>query len=210
MGKTRLLRLFALGIFGLTLCGCSLGGTGTAQEKIQKKLTDMKSYSATANVTRISNKGENTYGTKQYYKTTGEYRLEMTSPAEIAGNYTVYDGKTVCQYNPKLGSKVAVEVEENQARNELFLGQFVKNYLQSEGVMVETAKLDEGRCTVLEAIIPGDYKYTATEKLWIDNETLLPVQMIIYDADGNERYITTYDEFEYDVEFDENTFQIPQ
>ena len=76
--------------------------------------------------------------------------------------------------------------------------------------MVETAKLDEGRCTVLEAIIPGDYKYTATEKLWIDNETLLPVQMIIYDADGNERYITTYDEFEYDVEFDENTFQIPQ
>ncbi|MEA5084588.1 MAG: outer-membrane lipoprotein carrier protein LolA [Lachnospiraceae bacterium] len=210
MGKTRLLRLFALGIFAVALCGCSLGGTGTVHEKIQKKLTDMKSYRATANVTRISNKGENTYGTKQCYKTTGEYRLEMTSPAEVAGNYTVYDGKTVCQYNPKLESKVAVEVEENQARNELFLGQFVKNYLQSEGVMVETAKLEEGRCTVLEAIIPGDYKYTATEKLWIDNETLLPVQMIIYDTDGNERYITTYDEFEYNVEFDEDTFKIPE
>lgn len=193
-----------------SLSGCGSAAEGSTHEKIQKKLTDMKSYECTANVTRISNKGENTYGVKQWYQITGEYRMEMTSPENVVGNYTIYDGKKVCQYNPKMNSAVAVEVEANQARNELFLGQFVQNYLQSEDVAIAVDSLEEGKCTVLEAVIPGNYKYTATEKLWIDNETLLPVQFVIYDVDGKERYIINYEEFTYNAEIDPNMFKIPE
>ncbi|MGL4791508.1 MAG: hypothetical protein ACRCW1_08880 [Anaerotignaceae bacterium] len=193
-----------------TLIGCEgFKDSETTMEKVQKQLMDMESYSCDATITRISNKGENTYGTKQYYKNTGEYRLEMTQPANVAGNYTVYDGKIVYQFNPQINSGIAVEAVENQARNELFLGQFVKNYLQSEDVAVETSTMEEGVCTVLEAVIPGNFQYTATEKLWIDNKTLKPVQFIIYDKDGKERYITTYNEFEYNPTLDENLFKIP-
>ncbi len=202
--------LFSL-FAAVAMCGCSeAGDSRSAMEKIQDQLTQMQSYKCTADVTRISNKGENTFSTVQYYNSTDEYRMEITAPESAAGNYTVYDGKKVYQYNSKLNSNMAVEVDENQARNELFLGQFVKNYMQSEGVAVETAKMDEGRCTVLEAVIPGNYKYTSTEKLWVDNETLKPVQFIIYDIEGKERYIVTYNEFEYNVEFEDGTFKVPQ
>lgn len=43
--------------------------------------------------------------------------------------------------------------------------------------------------------------------MWIDNETLKPLKFVIYDADGNERYIITYNEFEYDPEMDDSVFR---
>ena len=177
-------------------------------EKIQKQLNEMENYQCSATMERFSNKGNNTYETNQYFKSTGEYRLELTAPETVAGNYTVFDGEKICQFNPRVSSKIVKQVPESQQRNELFLGQFLKNYMQSEGVTVEAAALDESRCTVLEAVIPGGNEYTATEKLWVDNETLKPVQFIIYDSKGNETYHLSYHTFEYNVELDDSLFQI--
>lgn len=192
-----------------TFSGCQKNSDNlSVMEKIQKQLNEMESYECSATLKRISNKGENIYETKQYYKNTGEYKLELLSPENVAGNYTIFDGKTICQFNPKVGGKVIIDVPESQPRNELFLGQFIKNYMQSEEVSIDVAKMEEGKCTVLEAVIPGGNKYLATEKLWVDNETLKPVQFVIYDNEGKERYIIDYNEFEYNVTFDENMFKI--
>lgn len=180
----------------------------TEMEKIQKQLNEMENYQCSATMERFSNKGSNTYETNQYFKATGEYRLELTAPESVAGNYTVFDGTKIAQFNPKISSKVVKEVPENQQRNELFLGQFLKNYMQSEGVSVEAAALEESKCTVLEAVIPGGNTLLATEKLWVDNETLKPVQFIIYDEKGNETYHLNYHTFDYDVELDDSLFKI--
>ena len=112
-------------------CGCQKKEI-TPMAAIQQKLTDMEGYSCLATLTIYSNKGETIYETKQDFKSTGEYRMEMLSPDSAKGNYTVFDGKTVCQYNPRLKESVQREVPESQRRNELFLGQFLKNSSQKE------------------------------------------------------------------------------
>lgn len=203
------LRIF-LPMIIIFLCAiaCKQKDTMSTMEKIQKSLNEMQNYECTATLTRISNKGENTYETKQYYKSTGEYKMELLSPENVAGNYTIFDGKTICQYNPRVNGKVIIDVPESQQRNQLFLGAFIKNYMQSEDVSIETAKFDEGKCTILEAVIPGENKYLATEKLWVDNESLKPKQLIIYDKENKERYIVLYNEFDYNVNLDENIFKI--
>lgn len=182
----------------------------TELEAIQKQLAEMDGYACTATLTRTSNKGEKTYETKQYYKSTGEYRLELTAPEAVAGNYTIFDGERICQYNPKLDSSIIKEVPASQHRNELFLGQFLQNYMQSEGVSVESAALDESRCVVLEAVIPGTDSALSTETLWVDRETLLPVRFVIFDADGQERYRMDYHEFVFNSQFDEQLFTIQE
>lgn len=197
--------------FSIAFVGCNKlteQAQMTEMEKIQKQLNEMENYQCSATMERFSNKGSNTYETNQYFKSTGEYRLELTAPETVAGNYTVFDGEKICQFNPRVSSKIVKQVPENQQRNELFLGQFLKNYMQSEGVTVEAAALDESRCTVLEAVIPGENEYIATEKLWVDNETLKPIQFIIYDNKGNETYCLSYHTFEYNVELDDSLFQI--
>ena len=203
--------IFLLVCFCLAISctGCQKSPPLSPMAAIQQKLSDMEGYTCLATLTRTSNKTLAVYETKQDFKSDGSYRIEMLSPESVAGNYTVCDGSRVCQYNPRLPDAVVYDVAPAQQRNELFLGQFLKNYMQSEGVAVESAALDESRCTVLEAIIPGNDTAMASEKLWVDNDTLLPVRLIIYDADGNERYRLDYTAFTYNPHFDENLFRLP-
>lgn len=193
-----------------TIAACSREEPLSELEVIQKQLAEMEGYTCTATLTRTNDRGEQTYETKQYCKSTGEYRLELTAPENVAGNYTVFDGERICQYNPRLDSSIIRDIPESQHRNELFLSQFIQNYMQSEGVSVETAALDESRCIVLEAIIPGNDAALASEKLWVDRESLLPVRFVIYDAEGEERYSMDYSSFEFDPQFDDALFTIEE
>ena len=126
----------------------------------------------------------------------------------MKGNFTVYDGTTISQYNAKTDETVTLDMPKGQNGDELFLCSFVRNYLQSEDVAVDTAvNLDESQCTMLEAVVPGGNKYIATEKLWVDNETLMPLKFVIYDEQGNERYVITYNEFEYNPKIEDSVFK---
>ena len=193
-----------------TIAACSREEPLSELESIQKHLAEMEGYTCTATLTRTNDRGEQTYETKQYCKSTGEYRLELTAPENVAGNYTVFDGERICQYNPRLDSSIIRDIPESQHRNELFLSQFIQNYMQSEGVSVDTAALDESRCSVLEAIIPGNDAALTSEKLWVDRESLLPVRFVIYDAEGEERYSMDYSSFEFDPQFDDALFTIEE
>jgi outer membrane lipoprotein-sorting protein len=206
----KMLSLFLSFSLLFSVAACSRQEPMTELDAIQKQLAEMEGYACTATLTRTNDRGTQTYETKQYYKSTGEYRLELTSPEHVAGNYTVFDGESICQYNPRLDSSIVKNIPESQHRNELFLGQFISNYMQSEGVSVETAALDESRCIVLEAVIPGNDSRLSTEKLWVDRTTLLPVRFIIYDAKDNESYRMDYSAFQFDPPLDDSLFTIAE
>jgi len=201
-------------ITAMTVAGCqplqSPGGSQankSSYEKIQKKLVELQTYKSDATVEYKSNKGSNTYETVQQCKINGEYRIEVTAPANVAGSVTVNDGKSIRQFNQALQSQVQVSTGENQERSELFVTSFIKNYLSSDEVSVSVANFGEGNCTVLEAGIPGGHPYMAKEKLWIDNKTLDPVQLVVYDTQDIERIIVTYKTFEYNITLDDSVFQ---
>ncbi len=204
-------KIFSL-CLALTLAVCACGRKESISEltKLQQQLAEMEGYACTATLTRTTENGEDSYETEQYYKSTGEYRLELTAPESVAGNYTVFDGEHICQYNPRVNDSIIKDVPASQHRSELFLGQFIENYMQSEGVSVETAALDSAKCVVLEAVIPGRDEDLATEKLWVDRETFLPVRFVIYNANGEERYRTEYHTFTFNPTFDADIFQIEE
>jgi len=194
----------------LLLSGCGAPkGDATAYEKIQNALLTMQTYEATATVVFVSNKNTHEYETLQQCRVSGEYRIEVIGPARVAGNVTIFDGKVIYQFNDRVAGKLSVGTAEAAERAELFLTSFVKNYVQSQEVSVSAAKVEGSDCTVLEANIPGDHPYLRTEKLWVDNQTLLPVKLVIYDPDGAERILVTYRSFEYNKELDGNVFKVP-
>ncbi|HOA79851.1 MAG TPA: hypothetical protein PKK61_02150 [Defluviitaleaceae bacterium] len=203
------LLLVTILIAGCFLASCSFKQEAKSPiEKIHEKFTAMDSYACIADLTYISNKGENTYKTKQYYKMTGEYRMEIIAPENLQGLTTVYDGEKVMQYNPRLLGEVVNEIPQSKTINEIFLGVFLKNYFQSEEVALEVFSSNYEDYTVLEAVIPEGGKYLSTEKLWISNNSLNPTKLVIYDEDRKERIIVEYHEFKYNVNLDESVFKI--
>jgi len=203
--------IFTLLAAMLTGCGLLPGKAEVKVEpnvysKIQKALTEMQSYRSSATVEYISNKGRNAYDVLQSCRATGEYRVDVVGPENVAGNVTISDGVTIYQFNHKIAGKVSVGIKENQERSEIFVTSFIRNYLSSQEVSVSVGNFGEGKCTVLEAIVPGEHPYLSSEKLWVDNETLKPVKLCIYDPDGSERIMVTFNTFDYNVEFDDKLF----
>lgn len=206
--KSKFITYLITGITIFSLTGCQKEEPLTELQSIQQQLLSMDGYYCTATLTRSSNKSEKVYETEQYVKSTGEYKLELTAPNDVAGNYTIYDGKQICQYNPTLNSSIIKDIPYDKSRNELFLNQFMENYIKSNDVEVTVSNIDNSNCIVLEAIITGDDTALSHEKLWIDTETMLPIRLSIYDKEDNERYRLEYDNFEYNPEFPENIFYI--
>ena len=195
----------------LLLAGCrggAVSGNQSAYEKVQAMLIGLTSFRSEATVEYKSNKGSNVYETTQHCKSTGEYRIEVTGPRKVAGNVSVSDGKTISQFNSNISGTITITTKENQERSEILLTNFIKNYVNSQEVSISVANISSNECTVLEATIPGDHDYIASEKLWVDNNTLKPAQLIIYDRQGSERIIVTYNTFEYNVELEDGLFKV--
>lgn len=201
-------RLF-LFLFIMLLTGCIK--SENSYPTIQDKLMAMESYSTDCKLTYISNKGETVYETKQIAAQDGRYRIETQTPEEYKNNVVMFDGKMVWQYNPNLeNNKISINPPDKAARREILLFSFIENYVKSKDVGVETANIDESRCTVLEAKITGDNKLLSTEKLWIDNESQNPLKLVIYDEDNKERIVAEFSNFVYNYSLDEKDFKISQ
>jgi len=191
----------------LLLSGCAGEPSGSTMEQIQNRLLTMQDYSAKGTLTRYGSREEE-FEIEQFYRgKDGAYRLNILSPEKLAGNYTVFDGRLICQYNPHVSETPVCDVPDSPHRNELFISSFIKNYFRSEEVAAVSASLDEAKCTVLEAVIPGDNERLASEKLWIDNDSLKPKKLAVYDRKGNEVYILNFSEFEYDPTLDPALFE---
>ena len=191
------------------LVGCSKGNvTNDDYASIQDKFVDMESYSCNANVTFYSNKGENTYTISQQAKNDGRYYIETKSPENVKGNIILFDGNILWQYNPSLDSKISVGDKDKMARKEICLFTFLENHLKSKDISLETANIDDNMYSVLEAKISGGNKYFDSEKLWINNETKSPEKLVIYDIEGKERVLVTYEDFVYNPKIEDSKFNI--
>jgi len=209
MKKFTLLMLVCAGLLVLTACTAIQERVdATAYERIHRQLMAMESFTAQATVTFISNNNTHVYETIQHARVTGEYRIEVTAPENVAGNTTVFDGTTISQFNPRVDGRISQTSTEAPERLEILLTSFVRNFVTSQEVSIMAASMEEGLTTVLEATVPGEHPYMTTQRLWMKNDTQLPLQMIIYDQNGAERIIVIFNSFEYNVNIEDSMFTV--
>ena len=84
---------------------------------------------------------------------------------------------------------------------------FIKNYNKSLETSVEVTNISQKPFTVLEAEIPGD-SFLCSEKLFVDNKTIKPKKLIIYDKEQSERIIVNFDDFDYNFELSDSVFEL--
>ncbi len=190
----------------IALSGCAKGGG----KDVTERLIGMESYTADAEVTYISNKGEDVFQTVQYAKKDGRYCIDTLAPEEYAGTSLIYDGKLVWQKTS--GSDHKIKVTSNSPeRALLILYTFTENHERSmENATVTTSASPDGEHTVLEAVIPGDNRFLSTEKLWIDNDSGEPDKLVVYTAEGKEKIVVKFENFRYNENIDDSKFSVTQ
>ena len=161
-------------------------------KKFQEQVSKIKSYTCTAEVEVVGNKGKSSYTLKHYYKKPDNYKLEVILPEHLKGKTIEYRDNKIIVKNPDIDDLIELP---NGAKDEqyLFIGDFMKNYLQNEEM---TMKFSDSEL-ILEANIPGDDEYFNKQILYINRENKNPDKMEILDNHGNIRFTVKYDNFEY-------------
>ncbi|MFV0439828.1 MAG: LolA family protein [Lachnospirales bacterium] len=206
-------RFLSLLCITMICTSCSIPFTKSSKEdaytNVHEKYTNMEGYSAKATVTYKARGDETVFEVLQWAKSDGRYNIEVTSPESVAGSTTIYDGEAIYQFNSNLSNDVYVYEEESPERLELFITSFIKNYEKADSASVTVANVKDSFYTVLEATIDEQHPFISTEKLWVNNLTLDPEKLVIYDKNNVETIIITFEDFVYNPNIDESIFTAP-
>ena len=178
------------------LAGCT-ANESTIHQKIHTRYYDMPSYMTECHATVISNKTQNTYTLKIVYDNAGErYRIDYDNMSLIVspGGAHIKKDNTV----------MSLPVDNSYML--MLPDAFFKSYYTSENASQTTNAMTDG-CTLLECDILNPPKWASHMKIWIDNKSIEPRCLKIFDKDMNEKIIIEYSEFRIINKADESIFE---
>lgn len=204
--KTKLLLLFCI----LILVGCSPKTDEELYYQVQKKLNDIDSYYCQVEIKSIGNKEPQLYTMEQWFEKPDKYKLRIILPDNIKGKTTVSKGNKALIYNPNIEQTWIMEDFRNSEEQNMFLGYFIKNVLNSEDVTLRGETKDDGDYLIITTDIPGNHGYYHREQLYINTKTMKPYLLQVYDAKDQLRIEVKYMEFKYNPSLEKSTFYLDE
>ena len=184
--------------FMLMISVCIVGCMNKQQTKeeiyydFKNQISNISSYTCTANVEAIGNKENTTYVFKHTYKKPDYYKLEVILPKNLKGKTIEYKGDKILVHNPDINDTIELS-NINDDAHYLFIGDFIKNYMQNESANLEATDNE----LKIEIEIPGDNKYFNKQILYVNNNTKNPDKMEILNSEGEAIFIVKYKNFKY-------------
>ena len=151
----------------------------------------MSSYKCIAEIEASGNKSSHNYVFIHSYVKPDYYKLEVVEPKNLKGKTMEYKGDKVIISNQDIKDKIELpNMEDN--RQYVFIGDFIKNYLQNEEVNIKLSN----NSLILETTIPGNNKYFNKQILYVNKDTKNPEKMEILNDEGKPSFTVKYKEFE--------------
>ena len=190
--------------------------------RIERKYSDIQSFTATIEVIVNSRAGSNAYSSRQYFKmdeSGGMFREDVLAPEELAGMTYIFAGGTMLIIPPDENESILFEdIPDN--RNYTLLTEFFTRYFAqqttepidesvgdaSNSVPQDAESAENPTETALEVTLDGENSYRASQKLWICNDSLAPIRLETFNADGDTLVTVTFTEFELNARIDEEIF----
>jgi len=195
-------------ILMITMTSCKGGDVSHDNyKKIYDMYSNIKSFTAEADITVKSNLTENTYTVKQYYLAPDNYKMEIVAPKNLSGTgYSFCDGRINMQSN--YGEVFSLEDYVPEDRNYVFINDFFEGYYKSEDTFVETGKTSlSDECTVLKNVLSESNPYRYSQCMWISNESYAPQKLVTYDMDNNEVLTVDFKNFTINEEIKKDIFK---
>ena len=133
------------------------------------------SYTADCAITAYTTGGENTYECiVDYNKDDSSYRI-FSEDMSIS----LTNDKTVITKGEN-----TIESVPSDTDMYIFINTFFESYYESEDTTVSAGSNADSRLTLLECSCVRPTEIASSMKLWIDNETVLPVKMQVFNSDS--------------------------
>lgn len=164
-------------------------------EKIHNYYSKMERYSACLKFTVYSNKTENVYIAEQKSMGNDKFYTKVTGSDSALSVTTITNGektKTLTE-----GSDYTLTVPSADTTGLLFVNRFFAAYYSSEETALMVNGAGRGNVTVLETELSPKQANCAKATLTVNNKTLAPETLTIYDMGGKEVLKGEFSEFSY-------------
>ncbi|MBQ8526029.1 MAG: hypothetical protein IJ460_04865 [Clostridia bacterium] len=168
------------------LCSCG-NSAENMHERIHSKFYTMPSYTAQCQMTVNSNKTSNKYDFTCTYDNAGNrYRIDYPDLSVIL---TETDARII------RGDSV-INIPSDDGHMLMFVNTFFESYYAGENASIEVSSGADSGFTVLETELISPTKFGHSMKLWINNKTMAPRTMKVYDEEGKETIAVAFEGFE--------------
>ncbi|MGP8320971.1 MAG: outer membrane lipoprotein-sorting protein [Methanosarcinaceae archaeon] len=212
MIKTRVVLMLLLISSSLFVTGCIDEGLTAEQiaEKMQQKQDIIEDYSFTMYMTMDLGDQEMVMETDMMYKKPNKMKTVVKQPAEAAGGVSVSDGKTMWIYEPQQNTVMIMDMLDIPEQSELDYLNLVEMMLNESDFSLAGVENFDGRTTYVIDMSPknnSDMSIFGDMKVWVDQETWMPLKMDMNDADGNPMYSMEYRNFQINTGIPDSEFQ---
>lgn len=192
------------------LTGCQGPDPSKSLKDVNKKLLKLEDYTCDVRMTVTNNRSTMEYRLKHFYKSPDKYRLEVIAPLELAGQITIYNGKSSYIYHPGIRQYLVTEDFTGSMEYNSFIGSFIGYIRTPDRIKASTVMEDKNELYVLEFGIPESNSYMSVERLWLDPVEAVPVKAEIYGDDGKKNIEIFYYNFVCNSGLKDGDFEIKQ
>jgi outer membrane lipoprotein-sorting protein len=172
-----------------------------------KKMSEMKSYSAMAEITINGNKGTSNHKVKQFFIDPNTLRVETLEPDFLKGKILCYSGQKWKVYHPLI--KQTFEYDNLKEDDELiYLGVLQKKILISEDSTYELTTKDGTDYIQVRSSLPNSGEYRTYAVIYLSKDKYLPELMEIYSDKDKLMVQVKYTEFKYNDEINKELFDL--
>lgn len=206
--KNRIWRLVLIFLLMALAGGCTEKSDKKIFYETQQTLNKIDSYYCEVEIISKGNKNPQEYVMKQWFQKPDKYKLEVLKPDDIKGKITISDGTKAWIYHPAIEQTWIMQNFVNSEEQNMFLGYFIKNCLESEAVEMSNKKIDGEQFLIVTTDIPGNHAYFNKEVLYYNVKTRKPHLLQVYDVKDQLRIEIKYKNFEYNPKLGVELFQI--
>jgi len=189
----------------LILAGCGAKSAESVVKDLDGVLGGLKSYQGKGTMTLHTGQQPLQYQVEVWYKKPSYYRVALTNATKDITQIVLRNDEGVFVLTPKLKKSFRFQSDWPQNQGQVYLYQ----------TLVQSILLDNSRQFAIDKEsyvfdVMANYQNgsLARQKIWLDQKTYAPQRVEVSDANANVMVEVTFDQFRFDVAFDDKAFDM--
>jgi len=189
----------------LILAGCGARSAESVVKDLDGVLGGLKSYQGKGTMTLHTGQQPLQYQVEVWYKKPSYYRVALTNAAKDITQIVLRNDEGVFVLTPKLKKSFRFQSDWPQNQGQVYLYQ----------TLLQSILLDNSRQFAIDKEsyvfdVMANYQNgsLARQKIWLDQKTYAPQRVEVSDANANVMVEVTFDQFRFDVAFDDKAFDM--
>jgi outer membrane lipoprotein-sorting protein len=168
-------------------------------------LKSMESYTTEMNMVIKNDKQKINYKARQSYLRGGGYKLELNNDRV----FLYKSDNNIYISDKNNGTKYVQSKDFDEVLKLSFIGEYIGLLYTNEEIKYVSKKINDVDYTVIDLFIPGNNKNINNALMYVNNKSMLPERVVIYDINGREKIEITYTKFLPSVKVEPSEFLIP-